>query len=233
MKKFTLILPLVSLAVCSHVSAQTESLRNFPSFEPTKHIRLDLSGSYGKGTNLNTIQLTKFRNLDKDKMFSIGAGFRLNNLNYSNQTMKAEGSNMTGFDSFRSSGIALGLNFMVSAEFNWNNKWCFGVNTDLAGLGFGIADVSEDYTVRKDVRREYEISPFNLGTIVHDINVRSGINSSTGVLNTEVYGAYKLGRKIWIKAGYSRLNADILLKKVEEKFGYNSHLLFLGARFTY
>lgn len=52
---------------------------------------------------------------------------------------------------------------------------CFGVNTDLAGLGFGIADVSEDYTVRKDVRREYEISPFNLGTIVHDINVRSGL----------------------------------------------------------
>lgn len=231
MKKFTLLLPLVSMAMYSH--AQTESLRNFPSFEPTKHIRLDFSGSYGKGSNLNTIQLTKFRNIDRHKMFNIGCGFRLNNLNYSNQTMKAEGANMTGFDTFVSSGMAVGINFMISAELNFRNRWCFGANTDLAGLGFGVADVSDYYTVRRDVRRLYEISPFNLGTVVHDINVRSGINSSTGILNTEIYGAYKLGRKLWIKAGYSRLNADILLKKVEEKFGYNTHLLFLGGRITY
>ncbi len=231
MKKFTLLLPLVSMAMYSH--AQTESLRNFPSFEPTKHIRLDFSGSYGKGSNLNTIQLTKFRNIDRNKMFNIGGGFRLNNLNYSNQTMKAEGTNMTGFDSFVSSGMALGINFMISAELNFRNRWCFGTNTDLAGLGFGVADVSDHYTVRTDVRRLYEISPFNLGTVVHDINIRKGINSSTGILNTEIYGAYKLGRKLWIKAGYSRLNADILLKKVEEKFGYNTHLIFLGGRLTY
>lgn len=233
MKKFTLILPLVSLAVCSQLSAQTESLRNFPSFEPTKHIRLDMSGSYAKGNNLNTIQLSKFRNLDKNKMFSAGGGFRLNNLNYKDKIMVSEGANATGFNSFLSSGMALGLNFMVSVEFNWNNRWCIGANTDLFGLGFGVSEVRDVYTLKKGIKREYEISPFNLGTVIQDVNYRSGINSSTGILNSEIYGAYKITRKLWVRAGYSRLNADVLLGKVEEKYGYNSHLLFLGARITY
>jgi hypothetical protein len=233
MKKFMLLIPLVSVALYSHVYAQKESLRNFPSFEPSRYIRLDMSSAFQKGTNLNTLQISKFRNLDSRKMFNAGGGLRLNNLNYTDKIMVSKGANETGFNSFMSSGMALGLNFMVNVEFNWNNRWCIGANTDLFGFGFGVSSVRDVYTLKKGIRREYEISPFNLGTVIRDVNYRSGIRSSTGILNSEIYGAFKIARKVWIRAAYSRLNADVLLKKVEEKYGYSSHLFSVGARFTY
>lgn len=233
MKKFTLLLPLVSLALCSQISAQTESLRNFPSFEPTRHIRLDVSTSYQKGSNLNMVQITKFRNIDKNKMFNVGAGFRLNNLNFTNQLFESKGSNSSGITNFIASGFTVGVNFLISAEFNWNNKWGIGVNTDLAGFAFGIPQISDQYNVKKGVLKDKEPTPYNLGPVVPDVNFRTGMRTGSGILSSEIFGVYKITRKLWIKAGYSRLNADVLLRKMEEKYGYSSNLFSLGARITY
>jgi len=212
----------------------SQSHKNLPDFEPHRNLRMDLSIAMGKGINVNSLQVSKFRWLDKKESFSLGYGLRLTNSNFSNLKMSYSPQNKSEFESFTASGFAVSLNFMVSAEYTWQNKLSFGASTDLFGLSMGGDRVSEAFVFKPGPRPDLpNAAPYGQGADVQDINIRNSFKNPGGILNSELYASYKLSRKYWIRFGYASHYNEVALKKSKETFSHMSHLIFAGIRIRY
>ncbi len=231
MKKIYILLVLFSIVPGIWVFGQVP--KNVQDFGPRRRLRLELGMGFGKNMLVNTLQLTKYRWLDKNKRFSIGAGFRLNNLNFSNLTMNSQGSNLSGYGSFEANGMVVAANFMVAGEFIWENKFGIGMNADLVGFSIGGTNLSETFTVNPGVSGDRGITPYELGATVPDINIRKGFSGKNGFLNSEIFATYKFSRRTTFKLGYSAIVSELTLNQVEDRFSAKSNLVFAGCRFSF
>lgn len=222
------------LAVANPLQSYGQTDSDFLSENRPRNSRLDASIGFGKKCNLNTFQWTRFKALDKKNRFHLGAGMRINNLNYNGFVMKAEGSNETGFSQFTSAGHLVSVNLMLAGEFLWDNQYGLGGNTDAFGMALGSvlpSDGQNDFNYTKEGNPG--ITPGEIGAEVSFLNLRKTGNKNLGTLNSEIYGLYKFRKRTWVKAGYSRVCTDLNLSHPKDRFTATSNVFFVGLRFSY
>ena len=140
--KFSFVLFILNLSNLHICYGQDEPDNS--EFTETKNTRLDVSVGFGDKCNLNTFQWVKFLGFGEKKAFNFGGGFRVNNFNYKDLRYSSIGNNETGFSEFKASGRVFAVNFMLSAEYLWQNKFGIGGNIDLVGFGLGSCSPSSD-----------------------------------------------------------------------------------------
>lgn len=224
----------ILLAVANPVQSFCQTDSDFLSESRPKNSRLDISIGFGKKCNLNTFQWTKLKALDKQKRFHLGAGLRVNNLNYNGLQVTAEGPNESGFSRFTSAGHMISINLMLAGEFIWDDQFGLGGNMDALGFALGSvlpSDGQNDFNYTKEGNPG--ITPGEIGAVLSFLNIRKIGSKSLGTLNSEVYGLYKFRKRAWVKAGFSRVYTDLNLSNPKDRFTASANVFFVGLRFSY
>ena len=173
----------------------------------------DLALSVGSSEFNGALSWNQIHGITKNKKFKLGYGVRLNMYSGSDKDYSTAPAELTSkttglgvmfaetfpenLDTFRVSSASMGsLNAVIHLEYALSPKFDIGFNIDAVGISFGKEVegmmVSDMAPVGAELNQKAKPTAFNL-LLTSD--------NDLGMLNSELYGRYRLNEKMGVRFG--------------------------------
>lgn len=199
---------------------------------------IDATTAFGKDIYSGAVSWNQTFGLGSANKFRIGYGARLSTAQGSNlifTTAPAKlAADLTKVDTLTLANASpIALNALINLGYQFSSKFKVGFNIDAIGIGFG-SNTSTKFTSSDNTNGQY---PTTLDAKPTSTNLLLVGNNDIGQLKSELYGAYAVSAKLWLKGGldftFSEYTTSRKLIQDNDRFRNKSMMLLLGISYVF
>lgn len=204
---------------------------------PKKESNIDLALGLGNSSSLSyALSWNTTYGMFSSKKFRLGygirfSGFNASDLNYTSAPASLAGDNATIDTLLVKSAHTMGINALINLQYQFSSKFKLGFNIDALGLGFG--STTNGQFISSANTGQY---PETVSASPTSLNLLLVGNNDIGQLKSELYLAYALSSKTWIRGGvdltFSEYTTSRELTNSNDRFRAKPMLLFLAISYN-
>ncbi len=197
---------------------------------------ISLSVGFGKDLFAGSLGWNRTHGLGSSHKFRLGYGLRVSSLSGTNLNYTTAPANLaadlTKVDTLLvAKANTIALNAVINIQYQLSKKLMVGFNIDAIGIGLGSETVST--LISSDTKAAG--LPANPSVKPSSLNALLVGNNDLGQLKSELYAAYNVSSKLWVKGGldltFSEYTAAQKLTQDNDRFRYKANLIFLGISY--
>jgi hypothetical protein len=203
---------------------------------PKTNQKVDLAIGFGQNVYSGAVQYTRTHGIGQSNKFRVGYGVRFSAFGGSDLMYITAPANLTANDATIdslsvASASTLALNAVIHLQYQFNQKFLIGFNIDAIGVGFGP---ETDGTF---ISSEGGNLPVQQTATPTSLNVLLIGDNDIGQLKSELFAAYAITEKIWLRAGldftFSEYTTNQILTNENDRFRFKAMLFFVGASYSF